>query len=189
MTTKFFKDLNLKSITTPLLKTSLFKAVHKVWTLPRLPIKLNKFYNHIIIRALRVIGGICFIIMVSKIYDDWTLYIKVFIDILAAIQIFQMVLFGFIKVIYAAYILKFYPQLFEVRNSPLDKTATTLAKIIYCGWTGSCFFGAAVTGIGGATLTTDTLLERAGYEPYFGPMIKDTIDFIHNRASAVWYLY
>lgn len=101
--------------------TSFYKGVHKVWSLPKLPLQLNKFYNNIIVRALRVLGGICFIIMVSQIYNDWPIYFKSFIDILATIQIIQMVLFGFIKAIYAIYILIYYPELLEIRNSPLDK--------------------------------------------------------------------
>ena len=54
--------------------------------------------------------------MVSHIYIDWPLSIKLFIDIIATIQIMQMFVFGFIKGFYAAYILIYYPQLLEVRN-------------------------------------------------------------------------
>lgn len=118
---KIFNFQNLHNLTNPLVNTSLFKAIHKVWTLPKLPIKLNKFYNHIIIRIFRVLGGICFIIMLSQSYTDWPFYFKNLIDILATIQIIQMVIFGFIKAIYAIYIVIYHPQLLEVRNSPLDK--------------------------------------------------------------------
>lgn len=117
---KLSNNVNSKSNTLlkPILATPLFKALHKVWTLPKLPPygRLNKFYNNIFVRAFRVIGGICFILMVSHIYIDWPLSIKLFIDIIATIQIMQMFVFGFIKGFYAAYILIYYPQLLEVRN-------------------------------------------------------------------------
>ena len=106
----------IKSILNPITTNSLFKAINKVYSLPKLPMQLNKFYNHIIIRAFRVLGGICFFIMISQVYNDWPIYFKYFIDIIATIQIIQMVLFGFIKAIYALYILIYHPELLKIRN-------------------------------------------------------------------------
>ena len=59
-----------------------------------------------------------------------------------------------------------------------------MAKVIYCGWTGSCLAGASLAGIGGFTLTADTWLERTGYEPYFTPLAKDAINFIHENYGV-----
>lgn len=68
-----------------------------------------------------MLGGISFVIMISKIYSGWPNFIIFIVDILATIQLIQMTIFGFIKGFYALYILKNYPELLEVRKEHLDR--------------------------------------------------------------------
>ena len=106
----------LNSISNKLKKTAIFKAFYRVWSLPKLPAKINIIYNHIYFRILRVIGGFSFILLISKIFDSFPNNIQLVITIIAFIHITQMTIMWFIKFIYAMYIMIYHPELLEVRK-------------------------------------------------------------------------
>lgn len=91
----------------------------KGYNISTLPVKIEKFYNHIFIRILRVIGGISFILVVSKIYLNFPENSHLFLIIIACIQITQIILIFLIKIFYGLYTLIYKKEKFEVRNSPL----------------------------------------------------------------------
>jgi len=164
-------------------KTSLFKAIYKFWNIPKLPLKIQNFLLHPIIRVLRVIGGICVFCMVSKLNIFLPVELKYFIDIIAFFQLIQMSIIVFIKTLYAIYIFIYKPEYFEVRNSPLNQTASLLMRIIHCGYIGTCIVGASTLGVMTGTIGADTLLEDGGRSPIFKPMFKDLMDHIHNKTG------
>ena len=51
--------------------------------------------------------------------------IKYPLDLIAAIQVIQIIIFSLFKGFYVFYLAIYRPELFEVRNSPLDKSATS----------------------------------------------------------------
>ena len=95
---------------------SVFKAVVKVWNLPKLPLKLNNFYNHIFVRFFRVLGGFSLVIMLGEYHINLPFYLQNIIDFLGLVQAAQMVFIGLIKIVYGLYIFKYHPELFEIRN-------------------------------------------------------------------------
>ena len=145
MKTKIF---NLKNrFKVKMSKNSIYLGIAKGYSVPLLPFSLEKFYNNKFIRILRVIGGISFIIVVTKIYLYFPDNLHLFITIIAAIQITQIIIVFLIKCIYGLYTLKYRKDKFEVRNSPLDKYASMIAKVLYC-----VKYGCAVSGIGASLI-------------------------------------
>jgi hypothetical protein len=106
-------------------------------------------------------GGLFVILVVSKVY----LYLPSFFRLLCLIgALIQMKLFfGLYTVIYKK-------EIFEIRNSPLNREATTIGKIIYC-----IKFGCTVTGTGATFLagglTYDSFLIETGRDPVFIPTL------------------
>jgi len=166
-----------------LINTSLTKGLYRVWILPKMPESIYRFHNHILVRIFRVLGGICFLIMITNIYKDFPLYFKNIINIFAFIQTIWIVFISFTKFFYGIYILICHPYLLEVRNSPLNKAASSLAKIAWCGWTGACAVTGTGVSLGAGGLTLDTILESAGYKPVFKPLAKDLLDFAHKNTG------
>ena len=49
-------------------KNSIYLGIMKGYSIPTLPVSVEKFYNHIFVRIFRVIGGISFLLLVTKLY-------------------------------------------------------------------------------------------------------------------------
>lgn len=162
---------NLKSwFNNKLSRSSFFKGIKKGYSVSTLPVKVEIFYNHIFIRILRVIGGISFVMVVTKFYLNLPEYLHLFITIIAAIQITQMIIILIIKIIYGIYTLMFKKEVFEVRNSPLDRYATMIAKTLYCAKVG-CGVAAGGAGFIGGGAAYDQVLVSSGREPIFVPFM------------------
>lgn len=97
-------------------RSSFVKGIKKGYSVSTLPVKLEKFYNHIFIRILRVIGGICFVILVTKLYLNLPENLHLIIIIISAIQITQIIIILIIKIFYGIYKLLYKKEEFEVRN-------------------------------------------------------------------------
>jgi hypothetical protein len=165
--TLWFKDV-IKE--TPLHKNSIYLGVKKAYEVPMLPEKLDKFYNHIFIRILRFIGGLCLLLTLTSKYSVLPAYLHLPIFILGLLQSIQIILIFFTKGIYGIYTLKYKPNKFEVRNSPLNFFATHMARILYCAKVGCVVTGGAATVIT-AGASFDSVLEAAGREKVFLPML------------------
>ena len=98
---------------------NIYLGLEKALTLRKLPLSVYKIHNHLIYRILRVIGGICFLLMISKISNQFPFEISIIINILGVIHTIQMTIIIIIKTIYVFYIIIYKPELLEVRDSPL----------------------------------------------------------------------
>jgi len=79
---------------------SLKKGVIKAYSIPLLPDNLKKFYNLPLIRGLRLIGGYCAILILTKSYLQLPEIIRWIVLIFGIIQLLQIVIISIIKVIY-----------------------------------------------------------------------------------------
>jgi len=157
-------------------------GIKKGLIIPTLPPKIDKFYSHPITRILRVIGGFCAVMVLTKNYTYFPYPLDYVTIFFAAIQLFQIVVISIIKLFYSIRKLIFKPEEFEVRNSPLDKYATQIAKLLYC-WKFTCTTVGGGVGIiaGGAVL--DQVLEEAGHEKLFLPFLGNKFKFILNAKN------
>lgn len=151
-------------------RSSFVKGIKKGYSVSTLPVKLDKFYNHIFIRILRVIGGICFVMVVTKLYLNLPENLHLIITIISAIQITQIIIILIIKIFYGIYKLLFKKEEFEVRNSPLDRYATMIAKTLYCAKVG-CGLAAGGAGFIGGGAAYDQVLVASGRDPIFVPFM------------------
>jgi hypothetical protein len=144
-------------------KNSFYKGILKGFNIPLLPDKISNIYNYIFVRILRVIGGICLILVLSKFYLQFPNYLGKIILLLSVVQTTQILIISLIKIIYGIYNLIKNPKLFEVRNSPINTFATHLAKFIYCAKVGC---GITVgTGVAVTTgMAMDAIIEEAGLD-------------------------
>ena len=164
-------------------KNSTYLGIKKGLSMSLLPAKVEKFYSNIFIRILRFIGGISFLIVISKIYLNLPENLHLFIIIIASIQITQIIIILIIKIFYGIYTLIYKKDKFEVRNSPLNKYESMIANILYCAK-----IGCAATGIGASFIAGgvayDTLLVEAGYEKRFVPFMGDVYKGVFGEGPA-----
>ena len=104
--------------------TNIYLGLRKAWLIPKLPPIILKYYNNNLIKAIRVMGGICFILMISKNSALFSLNIKWFIDILGFLHILHISIILIIKIIYVFYILKYRSELLNVYYSPINQGAS-----------------------------------------------------------------
>ena len=125
-----------------------------------LPPKVLCFHNNILVRILRVIGGISVITLLGKWYGDY--YIIVFP--IAIFHFIYIIFINFCKVVYIVYLWR--NGKLDVRNSPLDRLASFGVRLVACT-KGVCDFGIGVGGAIGLGLGIDEILTYFGREPAF----------------------
>ena len=86
--------------------------------MPTLPQNILDFQNKPIIRIIRVLAGICLLLLLTSKYLLFPLYLHNIIMILGIVQSLQISIIFIIKFIYGIYTLKYKSKDFEVRNSP-----------------------------------------------------------------------
>ncbi len=101
---------------------SLKKGVIKGYNIPLLPDNISKFYNLPLIRTLRVIGGYCAVLILTKSYLQLPEIIRWIVLIFGIIQLLQIVIISIIKVIYGIKKLKNNSEGIEVTNIITNKT-------------------------------------------------------------------
>ncbi len=101
---------------------SLKKGVIKGYSIPLLPDNINKFYNLPLIRGLRIIGGYCAVLILTKSYLHLPEIIRWIVLVFGIIQLLQIVIISIIKVIYGIKKLKNNSKNFEVTNIITNKT-------------------------------------------------------------------
>lgn len=165
-----------------LINTSTYKGLSHGYSIPMLPAKINSFYNHILIRIIRVIGGVCFLLYISKFDINFPFYLKILIDGGAFFQVFSIFIICTIKAMYCIYTLLYKRQLFEVRNSSINNYATYLAKVVYCTKF-SCVMGGGAATLLGSGIALDSLLEQSNRPKIFQPLFKESLDNFHERTG------
>lgn len=111
----------------------IYLGLKKAFLLPKLPPLVLKYYNSTIVKVVRVVGGICFLLFISKISTSFPLNIHWCINIVGIIHIIHMLIITIIKTVYVFYILKYKPEYLHVYNSPLDKASSSVARLALCG--------------------------------------------------------
>ena len=116
--TRNFNNLKLfiKNKLSYLSSNSIYLGIVKGINLPILPQGLYNFYNHIFVRILRVIGGTCLIIIVTKSISVFPNELHFIINIIGLLQSIQILLISIIKIIYGLYTLIYRRDKFEVKK-------------------------------------------------------------------------
>jgi len=144
----------------------IFIGFKKGYQTPTLPDHIIKLQSHPTIRVFRVIGGLSFLLMISKsYYNIYFYYVIFFISIIFTIYQFY-ILYHRIK--HAIKIFK--SDKLEVRNSPLDRLAYLSAKALYCfkvGCEAAPHLGLAL----GLMVGADEILKNADQNPVFMPLL------------------
>jgi hypothetical protein len=162
-------------------------GIKHAYNIPSLPKKLNKFYDHIFTRIFRFLGGASVLITIIKAIENIELqtYFNEIISeiitystiLLASIFIIFHIVINIIKIIYGIYLLRKKPEIFEVRNSPLNLFATHVAKLLYCLKVGCVATGSTAAIVAGG-ITFETLIEKTGRAPVFIPLIAEGLNLI-----------
>jgi hypothetical protein len=162
------------------------------WNIPSLPTSVLDFHNHIFTRIFRVLGGISIVGFLSgtaKLYLFssellWPLYYLVLF--LALLHFIYIIGIKIIKVIHMIKVWK--SGKLEVRNSPIDRFATSAAKLFQC-WKFGCEVGSAGLGLVGSGFLIDQILEAGGQKKVFTPLIgKGVYFFINGQPIEGQYL-
>ena len=152
------------------------------WNIPSLPNNVLNFHNHIFTRIFRVIGGISIVAFLSGTAKSYlfssaiwpSYYLVLFLALIHSIYIVG------IKIIKIIHIIKVWRRgELEVRNSPLDKFATSAAKLLKC-WKVGCEVGSAGLGFVGSGFLIDQVLEAGGQKKVFTPLIGKGVYFLVN---------
>lgn len=147
---------------------SIKKGISKAHNHPMLPVEIQKLHDHILVRALRVIGGVCFLLTVSQNYELFIFPLDYFIIVIAIIHNLYIMYINAYKIKYS------WKSLFnkdlEVRNSPLDSLASKIGRIYFCFKIGC---GAGLTGgtILGVGVSVDQILDNWGEPRVFSPFL------------------
>ncbi len=158
------------SITNIFNKKDLFLGLKKAYTVSLLPAKIEVFYSSIIMRIFRVIGGICLVLILTGRYVIFYKELQILIMIFALLHSILIISISLIKLFYGLYVIIKKPNVFEVRNSPINQSATHIARLLVCAKWG-CGAVAGTTGILTSAITYDTVLEATGREKVFLPTI------------------
>jgi hypothetical protein len=151
-------------------KNSFYLGFIRAYSIPTLPAKVELFYSHIFVRILRFIGGLSFLLVVTKLSLILPGFLHLFLAILASIQITQIILILIIKFFYGIYTLIYKKEKFEIRNSPLNRYASLISQALYCLKIGCAATGAGAGFIAGGA-AYDSVLEESGRDRVFLPFM------------------
>jgi len=153
---------------------SIWLGIKVGWNAPMLPPKVLNVHNHPFVRISRVIGGICIITFLSKKYLLFIWPFNYIVLIFALLHFMYITIISIIKLFYGIKVLR--SDKLEVRNSPLDRFAGTVGKILYC-WKYGCQAGSAGLGLVGTSFLIDSMLEAGNQEKVFTPLIGKGVKF------------
>lgn len=147
------------------------------WKTPTLPENVIKVQSHPFIRILRVLGGLSMVLILTK---KSLLFPPFFLYIFLALTCIFFISHAIISVIRVKHMYKTLKNdKLDVRNSPTDKFATRMAKMLWC-IKGSCeqlpHLGLALS----LGAVGDQILENSGrdtvFMPFLGNMLNKVID-------------
>ena len=140
----------------------------KAYSISFLPPKVEYYYNLLLIRIFRVIGGFCIVLTLTKNYTLVLEELQIVVLIIASVHITTLIIIQIIKLVYGLYIIIKKPELFEVRNSHYNFPASRYARLLVCAKYGCQGVGIG-TGILAGGITLDTFLESTGRDKVFLP--------------------
>lgn len=151
------------------------------WNAPVLPTKVLNFHNNLFIRVFRVIGGISILTVLSNKHLLLFLPFKFMVLFIALLHFIYITTISIIKLWYGFKVLK--SDKLNVKNSPMDRFATTAGKLLYC-WKYGCQAGSAGLGLVGTSFLIDSMLEAGNQEKVFTPLIGKGVKFFINGRPA-----
>ena len=146
-----------------------------------LPNRVLNIHNHPFTRVFRVLGGISIITFLTKKYLLLPYPFKYMILLIALLHFMYISIISIIKLFYGIRVLR--SNKLEVKNSPVDKLATAVGKILYC-WKYGCQAGSAGLGLVGTSFLIDSMLEAGNQEKIFTPLIGKGINFFVKGRPA-----
>lgn len=158
----------IKNILNNYSKQNIILGFKKAYSISFLPPKVEYYHNLLLIRIFRVIGGICIILTLTGKYTLILEQLQILVFIITFIHITLIIIIQIIKVVYGLYILIKKPELFEVRNSPLNVYGTHIAILLACAKFGCKIVGAGIVALAGI-VSIDSFLEATGREKVFLP--------------------
>ena len=158
----------------------LITGLKQGWNAPVLPNKVLNLHNNILVRIFRVLGGVSIVTVLSK--KHLLLYFPLnYIVLLIALLHFIYITVIIIKLGYGFKVL--ISDKLIVKNSPLDRFATTAGKLLYC-WKYGSQVGSAGLGLVGTSFMIDSILEAGDKEKIFTPLpIKGVKLFVNGKSA------
>jgi hypothetical protein len=151
-------------------KNSIFLGVIRGYSVPTLPVSVEIYNNNIFVRIFRFIGGLSFLLIITKFYLQLPYFLQFLCAVIASIHCTQVMIILIIKTVYSLHTLICKREKFEVINYPLNRDASIISQALYC-----IKFGCGATAAGASFLAGgmayDALLEEAGRKRVFLPMI------------------
>lgn len=144
---------------------------------PTLPANVIKIQNQVVIRIVRVLGGISVLLLLSgKLHvfgSGLLIHVCLYISFLFTILFFIYHLFiSYHRLKHICKLLK--SDKLDIRNSPLDKFATYAAKLVLCA-KGTCEVAAPVGVVIGVLQGFDQIRAAKGLDPIFIPFLADIV--------------
>lgn len=170
-----------KTITIKTIFKRLLIGLKVGWNAPVLPPKVLNFHNNILIIIFRVIGGISILRVLSKKYLLLFLLFKFIVLFFALLHFIYITIISIIKLWYGFKVLK--SDKLNIRNSPFDRFATTIGKLLYC-WKYGCKSDSASLGLLGTSFLIDSMLEAGNQEKVFTFLIGQGVKFFVNGRPA-----
>jgi hypothetical protein len=162
-------------------KNSIYLGFIRAYNIPTLPAKVELIYSHIFVRILRFIGGLSFLLVVTKIHLILPAFLHLFLSIIASLQITQIIIILIIKIFYGLYTIIYKKEKFEIRNSPLNRYASLISQALYCIKVGCAVTGAGASFIAGGA-AYDSVLEESGRNPVFVPFMAKTYNSVFGEG-------
>ena len=162
---KIFKQINK---ITPR-RGDIYLGFRKAYDISLLPRRVELIYTSYVIRILRVIGGFCMVLVLTGKYSLFVKELHILIFIAALLQSILISIIFIIKFVYGLYIIIKKPEIFEVRNSPLNSFSTLLARALTCAKWGKLFI-----------LLSISVFLFFIFIPYIYPLLKYTYSVLNN---------
>ena len=158
----------------------IYLGFKKAYSISLLPLKVELFHSHYLTRIFRVLGGLSIGLVLTGKYELFPKTAHIVIFILSLMHAIFIIIIFCIKAIYGLYIIIKRPDIFEVRNSPLNNFASHLARVLVCAKY-ACQGMAGGTGVLAAAITYDTILEASGRDKVFVPFIAKLFNDVYGH--------
>lgn len=150
------------------------------WNAQVMPNKVVSLHNNILVRIFRVIGGISIVTVLSKNHLLLIFPLNYIILLIALLHFSYITVISIIKLVYGFKVLT--SDKFTVKNTPIDRFATSAGKLLYC-WKYGCQVGSAGLGLVGTSFMIDSILEAGDKEKIFTPLPKGVKLFVLGKPA------
>ena len=145
----------------------------RAYSIPTLPDNIIKIQSYPIVRIVRFLGGVCFLMILSENYLKFPFYFLYIFYFFALIFTIYHIIITFYRFKHMVSIFK--SDKFDIRNSPLDRLATLGAKALWC-LKGACETAQPLGVTLGLMISTDAILKDANREPIFTPLLAGALN-------------